>query len=165
LSRVRIVDQSTLNPETLLDDLRVPVSELLKATGATRLLVVLDYFQLLPVPPGPWPEGPDRCRVDLLEAVQRLGKTFRSPTGATIVAISEVRKQSTKGTELEKQDLLGSTRLNYVANSILLLQTPKHRPNHGDDEPRILKVDKARGGATCPVEIPMVFRHNTVPKN
>ena len=59
------------------------------------------------------------------------------------------------------QDLLGTTRLNYVANSVLLLQTPEQRPGHGDEVLRALTVDKARGGATCPVEIPLVFCHKS----
>jgi replicative DNA helicase len=161
LGRVRIIDSAALNREMLIDVLADKSHELLNATGASRLFVVADYFQLLPLPMEHSPEDSDRCRVALLESMQRLGRTSRNPTGATILAISEVRKPDSRRPELSMQDLLGSTRLNYAATSVLLLQTPEGRRGHGDDVPRILKVDKARGGATCPVKIPLVFRHKS----
>ena len=108
------------------------VGKLTRTARAVRLLVVLDYFQLLVVPAGVDAEDPDRWRVDFLAKLQRLGESYRSPMGATVLVVSEVRKGDRRQRELSMEDLLGSTRLNYAAHAVLLLQTPADDRSHGD---------------------------------
>jgi DnaB-like helicase C terminal domain len=158
LGRVRFADKNSFEGESLSEALRSTIRDFLEHTRAARLLIVLDYFQLLAIPSGTGEEDPDRYRIDLLSRLQRFGETLADPTGATILAVSEVRKEASGGTSLRTKDLLGSTRLSYSANSVLLLQTPEDDLGHGDVVPRILKISKSRDGSTCHA-IALQFEH------
>ncbi len=155
LGRIRFVDRNACNDEFSLQSFNRASDELLNACGADRLLIILDYLQL--VRPERDAEDPDRSRVDQICRLQRIAKTLASPLGATILAISEVTKQS-DASNLGIEDLLGSARIGYAADAVMLLQKPVRHRDHRAVVPRTLRIAKARDGLTCP-DISLQFDH------
>ncbi|MCY2986437.1 MAG: ParB/RepB/Spo0J family partition protein [Planctomycetota bacterium] len=83
---------------------------------AKRALLIVDYLQLLPVPPEVAERGDlhaDKYRVRMIQETIEGTRTTENPTGDTVLAISEARKpQSSKeawGQSLS--ELMGSSRL------------------------------------------------------
>lgn len=99
-------------------------------TGAEHCLVIIDYLQLLPVPDKVVRQGDleaDKYRVEIAQRVLDASKDQFDRPQDTVLAISEARKPSTSsarshtwGTKIE--DLLGSARLGYSADGVLLMR-------------------------------------------
>lgn len=124
--------------------------------GARRALLIIDYLQLLPGPPPPPPSSSMGVRQvqmkaeDPMEAARRLIEVvqdaIRPPEGTpswardAALVVSETRKPPTGANGKSEQtldDLMGTTRLAYAADAILLL-----RPMTDPDVERVYKVKK-----------------------
>jgi hypothetical protein len=131
-------------------------NQLLRATGADRALVVVDFFGKIDV--GASDLGPleqDHRRLGLLTDALELSRRG-SPPGDSYVLISEVRKERSGGDSLCLDDLLGSCRLGYSADAVLLLERDGSAARARDTTPLVLKVEKARDGTTrC--RVPLTF--------
>ncbi len=126
MPRLRIMKRVPWNPNVLpvLHAMIQVERELLARTEAQRTLTVVDYFQLLPVEEksGSAQDG-DFLRVKLLQELQERTRTADQPMGDPILVISEVRKGETGRTELGISDPMGSSRLGYAAEAILLMES------------------------------------------
>jgi hypothetical protein len=92
------------------------------ATGAKRALLVIDYLQLLPVPPEIQKQGDiaaDKHRAAIVKDAVTLAQS-------TVMAITEARKPQDSKTEwgATPQDLMGSSRLAFTADILILLYKP-----------------------------------------
>ncbi len=141
--------------------------------GAEHCLVIIDYLQLLPVPDTVARQGDleaDKYRVEIAQQVLDASKDQFDRPQDTVLAISEARKPTsssqhhTWGTKIE--DLLGSARLGYSADGVLLLRPMSDdelQDNYGsiggDDEirgqlsdegisPLMITLAKGRDGMT-----------------
>jgi hypothetical protein len=159
LPRLRVAEHLTL-PEgkslaqVMVDDLK----ELLESMPVAEVLVVVDYFQLLPVPDSITAAlDADFYRVRSLQRVQACSRTNTNPVGFPILAISEVRKGESGRCEVGVGDLMGSARLGYSAEAVLLLE-PCGEAEKGPVVPVRMKVAKGRDGATR-TDIDLLFEH------
>ncbi len=163
--------------------------------GARRALLIIDYLQLLPGPPTPPPSSMGARQVlmkaeDPMEAARRLIEVvqdaIRPPDGTPAAArdaalvVSETRKAPTGANGKSEQtidDLMGTTRLAYAADAILLMR-PMTDPdvariyNVGKDSaklkrttlkghkitPLVLKIEKARDGSYRG-DVPLEFEY------
>jgi replicative DNA helicase len=140
--------------QVMVDDLK----ELLESMPVEEVLVVVDYFQLLHVPDGITAAlDADFYRVRSLQRVQAWSRTNTNPVGFPILAISEVRKGESGRCEVGVGDLMGSARLGYSAEAVLLLE-PCGEAEKGPVVPVRVKVAKGRDGATR-TEIDLSFEH------
>ena len=119
--------------------------------GAEHCLVIIDYLQLLPVPDTVARQGDleaDKYRVEIAQQVLDASKDQFDRPQDTVLAISEARKPTsssqhhTWGTKIE--DLLGSARLGYSADGVLLLR-PMSDDELQDNYGSIGGDDKIRG--------------------
>jgi replicative DNA helicase len=104
-------------------------------TGAEHCLIVVDYLQLLPVPEEIARQNDleaDKYRVRMVQQVVDASKGEGNRPRDTVIAISEARKPSTTsatrhtwGTRME--DLMGSARLGYAADAVLLMRPMEDR--------------------------------------
>ena len=140
--------------EVIVEDLK----QLIVATAVENVLVIVDYFQLLPVPRDVLGGlEADFYRVAALQRVQNWSRTNDDPIGFPILAITEVRKGESGRTELNSSDLMGSARLAYSAESVLLLE-PTKEGNEGPVVPITLNIAKARDGSAR-TKINLLFEH------
>jgi hypothetical protein len=147
LKRLRVVERPArpFTPDMLLRDRW----RLLKATGATRALVVIDYFQLIDV--GARDGSPleaDHQRLSVLQEAQKVSRSPDRPDGDAYLVLSEVRKGESGRSGLAVADLLGSARLGYRADAVLLLEPAGGADADGDTTPLALTVAKGRDGMT-----------------
>jgi hypothetical protein len=159
LPRLRIAERLT-PPEgrTLAWMMIEDVAQLLGSTGVRDVFVIVDYFQLLPVPDDvPAGLDADFYRVGALQRVQGWSRTNENPAGFPVLAISEVRKGESGRTEISVGDLMGSARLGYSAESVLLLE-PAREESDSPAVPVHLKVAKGRDGAVR-TQIELSFEH------
>jgi replicative DNA helicase len=140
--------------QVMVDDL----VRLLESMPVEEVLVVVDYFQLLPVPDSITAAlDADFYRVRSLQRVQAWSRTNTNPLGFPILAISEVRKGESGRSEVGVGDLMGSARLGYSAEAVLLLE-PAGQADKGPVVPVRLKVAKGRDGATR-TDIDLLFEY------
>jgi hypothetical protein len=153
MRRIRVVD------EPLMSEQFVPLaSELLTAARASRFLVIVDYLQLVPVKKGLVGEEADRYRLRKLQHLQARTRYPGYPLGGSFLVISELRKADFSSEELLMEDLLGSARLAYGADTILLLHGSAAADHSIDAVQVSLKLAKGRDGTTR-TTIPLVFEH------
>jgi replicative DNA helicase len=135
-------------------------NRLQQATGAERLLVVVDYFQLLDVPADGSPQDIDFRRVELVQQAQAYTRTGRQPDGDPWLVISEVRKgEAGRASPLTLDDLMGSRRLGYGAEAVLLLdQAVPPVDAAAAVLPVTLRIAKGRDGVTRG-DVPLLFEH------
>jgi hypothetical protein len=150
LPRLRVIERVRPN-ERKPDTLRSLISSrmaLLEQCGCQRALHVIDYFQLLDL--GDKPKDAleaDARRIELLQSYQEWSRSPRSPVGDSFLVISEVRKGETGRSRLAMEDLLGSARIAYSADCILLLESDNEVSNPTSDTvPFTLTVAKGRDG-------------------
>jgi hypothetical protein len=164
LPRLRVLERGSLNSRDLSVGqlLQIDRGELVKETGATEVLVVLDYLQLLDVPEeGATSLDADFYRVGILQHLQTATRTDCLPAGDPFLVISEVRKGDSRRSRLTMEDLLGSTRLSYGADCILLLEPRgQEHDTHDKTVPLTLRVAKGRDGVTR-TDIPLEFAYAT----
>jgi hypothetical protein len=159
LPRLRIVEHLSVPKESTLSWVMIAdLNEFLELGTVTEVLIVVDYFQLLPVPDKiTGGLDADFYRVRSLQQVQEGSRTNANPVGFPILAISEVRKGESGRTEIGVGDLMGSSRLGYSAESVLLLESPRDKIE-GPVVPLHLKVAKGRDGAVR-TQIDLLFEH------
>lgn len=95
--------------------------------GAEHCLVIIDYLQLLPVPDNVTRQGDleaDKHRVEIAQRVLDASKDQFDRPQDTVLAISEARKPNTSGRAwgANVEDLMGSARLGYSADAVLLMR-------------------------------------------
>jgi hypothetical protein len=159
LPRLRIVDRLIPQKGQLLSQVIKEDLDWLLVLGTVKeVLIIVDYFQLLPIAEDV-NNGVDSdfYRVKVLQRVQEASRTNQNPIGFPILAISEVRKGESGRTEISIGDLMGSARLGYSAESVLLLESPQD-DKEGSVVPVTLKVVKGRDGAVR-TQIKLLFEH------
>lgn len=126
LPRLRIVERVPLWKPDKIAPYRAMVdveTAFVAKSGVQKQLTIVDYFQLLPVEEEVGsPVDSDFLRVKLLQKLQERSRTSDNPMGDAFLVISEVRKGETGRTELGIADLMGSSRLGYAAQAILLME-------------------------------------------
>jgi hypothetical protein len=162
LSRLRVVGHAEREEpgDPFGSRLKRQISQLGEASGAGRVLVVIDPLQKLPLPgpvfsddgeaalqPTPTENQADEARVKILTEVQQWSRVPDYLDGDAILAVSEVRKSDVGRKRLAISDIRGSARIAYEAHAVLLLeQEEKARGGDGDVVPVVLNVAKARDG-------------------
>jgi hypothetical protein len=140
LRRLKVVDATALRRlgEPLTDTLILQHrQELLQETGASRVLVVLDYLQIVDVPKdsGAGLEA-DQYLLRLLRSAHAATVTVKQPDGDAFLVLSRVRKRQGAG-PLTLDDLLGSGGIKHDPGTVLFLE-----PTDGGTGPDALN----RGG-------------------
>jgi hypothetical protein len=158
LPRLRVLGSSDLAPAGgfsgywLLDRRR----ELWKATRARQVLIIIDNFQLLPIPEAATDLERDFKRLDQINLVRTATASVYHPDGDPFLVISKVGKDA-RPSGLQTADLLGSTELGSRASRVMLLwRDPAGRPESEGVQRVTLALTKARDGGTCG-EIPLLF--------
>ena len=127
LPRMEVLVRRDLGESYTAADLLARLKVLKKRAAATRAFIVIDYFQLIPVPDaGRLNElDVDRSRVKFVQDLLAGTRTTENPAGDAVVVISETRKPPTgKRSQWGGQlaDFMGSARLPYAADAALLYQ-------------------------------------------
>jgi replicative DNA helicase len=147
--RIRVLDRQTLGAGVSAASILRETSALKAQSGAARALVVIDYLQVIPIPDTVRRSSDldaDKYQVrvaqDVLAGVQR-GES--GLLGDAVIAISETRKPATgrKHWGEDLADLMGSARLGYGADAVLL-----YRRIVEDDD--LADVYEAAGRGTPP---------------
>lgn len=152
-NRLQIIDSSTdstINAESIIEYI-----EFLKiTTGCTRVIVVIDYLQVWPIPPD------KRFTSDLEADKWRIGeiKKIRDAVNKInqdpVIVISEARKPSnndeTWGGGLS--DIMGSARAGYTPDIVMLLTRPQ--------QANFLKIWERLGKLNPLPEIPQTHEHD-----
>jgi replicative DNA helicase len=133
--RVRVLDRETFGASVTAASILGAIQALKAESGATRALVAIDYLQLLPVPTEVARLGDleaDKHRVRVAQDVVAGTRTDGNTVGDAVLVISEARKP-TAGKKVwgsELADLMGSSRLGYAADAVLL-----YRPMRDEEIP------------------------------
>jgi len=134
-SRLLILDDDNF-PDPTSEKVLREVEALKEKTGASKVLVVVDYLQLWPVPP----ETRKTLPTDLDKDKWQIGelKKLRNLLGPedSIMAISEARKEDWKAS-LGMGSVMGSARGTYTPDVVLVLQplsVEEHAPEAKKDE-------------------------------
>jgi len=100
-----------------------------RRTGAEHCLIVIDYLQLLPVPEQVARQNDleaDKYRVRMVQEVVDASKDEHGRPADAVLVISEARKPTTSTVRhnwgVKVEDLMGSARLGYAADAVLLLR-------------------------------------------
>lgn len=132
--------------------MRRQVDRVLQATGGSEVFVVVDNLQQLPLaPPGAadkqWYSDLERDRY-AIEQMMQLHHGIDSACGrACTVVISETNKAAQQGNRSDMTAVLGSGRLVYKADTVLLMTHPEGDLHWDDGRPRCwLRVVKGRDG-------------------
>lgn len=148
--RIRVLDRQTFSGGISAASILREMNALKAQSGAVRAFVVIDYLQMIPIPDSvrlnsELDSGKYQLRVaqDIL-AGMRQGES--SLMGDAVIAISETRKPATGrrhwGEDLS--DLMGSARLGYGADAVLL-----YRRIIEDDQ--LADVYESAGRSTSPM--------------
>ena len=132
-------------------------NKFLAARRCKRAVVIVDYFQLLSVPEKiKDPVEADKRRVEIVQTLQQ-SQNHAGSGADDMLVISEVRKTDGDGA-LGISDLLGSARIGYAADTVLMLQPPNvDTPCDADSVPVTLSVVKARGGRKARIRLMFDF--------
>jgi replicative DNA helicase len=121
--------------------------ELREASGAERVLVVVDYLRLMPVPSDLNSDiDRDHYRLNQLHQFQQASRSLKEPEGHVVLVLSEVRKDRADGGSLTLEDLIGSARVGYSADLVLLLNRLDRRPGTPGTTRLNLEIAKGRDG-------------------
>jgi len=127
--RVLILDREIIGDSINARSLATLIRRMKDRVGAKRALLIVDYAQLLPVPDEITKRGDlavDRHQIRTVQQVLELTRTKDDPIGDVALVISEARKSpASKGKESKPwadsmSDLMGSARLSYSADAVLL---------------------------------------------
>ena len=123
--RMVVLDREFLGERITPERLRAVIRTVKEKAGVKRALLIVDYLQLIPVPDevsGRSEVAADKHRVRVIQQVLEGSQTSENPLGDTALVISEARKPSSSkdiwGDSLS--DLMGSARLGYAADAVLL---------------------------------------------
>ena len=127
MDRLVVVDSEALGSRVTAEGITFLIAEAKARVGATKALLVVDYFQLLPVPAEVADRGDieaDRHRINLLKEVIERSRTEANPQGDAILAISEARKPADEkqGWGRSLSELMGTSRLGYAPTLVMLYQ-------------------------------------------
>lgn len=115
--RILILDDQNF-PRPTVDGLLEALARLKRERGARRALLLVDYLQVFPLPPG-WTAGQeeaDHWRVGAM-------KTLRDQSGEAVLVISEADKPGPgQPWAASLQEVRGSSRAVYTPDMIFLLQ-------------------------------------------
>jgi replicative DNA helicase len=132
--------------------MRRQVDRVLQSAGCSEVFVVVDNLQQLPlVPPGAadkqWYSDLERDRY-AIEQMMQLHHGIDNACGrACTVVISETNKRANEGNRSDMTAVLGSGRLVYKADTVLLMTHPEKDLHWEDGRPRCwLRVAKGRDG-------------------
>lgn len=110
-----------------------------------RCLVIVDYLQVIPLPEGVSDANGDQYRMNFLRELSSRIRVGGSAEGAAVLAISEIRKDGHDSPTLE--DLLGSARLGYAADAVVVLSHAEGEPTRDNCVTTIeVAVVKTRNG-------------------
>ena len=165
-SRLTILDREQLGDVITADRLAMILRRAKEKAGASRALMIVDYVQILPIPPDVsrfTDLEQDRYRVRVLQDVIRKSKSADHPDGDTVLFISETRKP-TKAKDPWANglaELMGSARLGYAVDYALLYrrmtsdEISSHYQARAEEDlqekgiaPIILTLEKGRDGMT-----------------
>lgn len=170
--RLLILDRQDLGEYTSAEKLVAILQDLKTRVGARRGLLILDYLQILPVPPslGKRPEmEQDRYRIRVMQDVVELTRTEDNPNGDAVLFISEARKPPNAKEQWggSLSEFMGTARLTYAVDFALLFKRMSDSEIHewfGVDKdavkglretldhqgiaPMMLSLEKARDGMT-----------------
>jgi replicative DNA helicase len=147
--RVRVLDRQSFGGGVTAASILREAKALKAQSGAARALIVIDYLQVIPIPDTVRRSSDldaDKYQVrvaqDILAGVQPGESNL---LGDGVIAISETRKPATgrKHWGEDLADLMGSARLGYGADAVLL-----YRRILEDEE--VAKVYEAAGRMTAP---------------
>jgi hypothetical protein len=161
LPRLRIVERRAFDPDQPLaiSAMARQRNELLRASGAARALVVVDYFQLLGVPDSAGASlDADMWRVQTLQSLQAVGRGVDAPDGDAVLVISEVRKGEPGRPALNLSDLMGSARLGYAADAVWLLEPLPGAAADAEAVRVALTIAKGRDGVRR-TRLELLFEH------
>jgi hypothetical protein len=159
LPRLRITDGPTIrhaDKARFRETLEKQISELLHRSKAATLLLVVDYFQLLPIPDNVSITEADYHRIELLQGIQEWIGRYWSRKCVTL-AISELRKEGA-GAARGVYDFLGSVRIPHAADTLLALEPVGATANDSTQSLVTLKILKGRDGVER-ATIPFIFEH------
>lgn len=124
--RMVIVDREFLGDHVTPERLKAMIRAMKKKAGVKRALLVVDYLQLIPVSED-MVEGSDlaadKHRIRVIQQVLEGSQTTENPLGDAALVISEARKPANSkkgGWGGSLSDLMGSARLGYAADAVLL---------------------------------------------
>lgn len=131
-------------------------NKFLAARGCDRAVVIVDYMQLLFVPDDVRdPVEADKRRVGFIQTLQN-SQIHVGAKPDVMLVVSETRK--TEGNApLGLSDLLGSSRIGYAPDTVLLLQPQAETQCIGDSAPVDLIVAKSRGGRKTTIRLMFDF--------
>ncbi|MHC2068159.1 DnaB-like helicase C-terminal domain-containing protein [Bremerella sp. T1] len=184
--RLCIIDRSQVGDDLSSTQIQKYVNDIKSRANASRALVVLDYLQLLsPGKAGLSDLEADKQRMRVLQDVVNRSRMDSNPIGDALIAISEARKPAGATENNRKivwgqrlQELMGSARLGYGADAVLLyrrmsaedikdcyslrnndqIERQYETLENSGISPVILTVEKGRDG-TKRGEIPMEFHY------
>ncbi len=136
-------------------------NDLEKASGTDRVLVVIDYLSYLDVPRkvSPTSLDADVHRISIIQQARAYSRWHRHPFGDPYLVIAEVTKASKGDGPLGPEHLLGSSRLQYSPDTILMLEPgPQTAEPGASSVPVTLRIVKGRDG-TMHTNIPLIFDH------
>jgi DNA primase len=96
------------------------IADLKQRTGRKRCMVVIDYLDVMPTPPG-W-ENRDRNEIDKEMCNQLLNLKEALGEDDPLIVVTEVRKRDTKNRSalITLDDVMGSARKGYATDSVLI---------------------------------------------
>lgn len=150
LPRLRILEREQLGrgKEQILTALNKQAAELTQQSRTQHVLYILDYFQLIDVAdPSTASLETDFSRIELLQTAQQMTRSQQCPGGDCFLVLTEVRKGESGRPRLALDDLMGSARISYSADCVLLLEAEGETPESAADAvPLQLTVAKGRDG-------------------
>jgi len=159
--RMKILTRKSIRPGDPLtaDAIREACDQLRKDAGVEGVLVIIDYLGLMPVPADLHSDlDRDHYRLEQLQAARLASQTVNRPEGDTFLVLLELRKEWSDPDDPVLQDVMGSARLGYSADLVLLMRQVDPWP----DDTRVtrlkLKIAKCRDGMEC-AQINLLFHH------
>lgn len=150
LRRLRVLSAISNRPghhSSVADLICDAIQDFYRCTNPERVVIIIDYLQLLPTDELTNDNlDRDHQQLELIRSVQRLTMTDLQPHGAPILVISELRKTDSHNPQPRIEDLLGSARIGYAADAILLMQADSTATSRPGMEPIIVDVAKGRDG-------------------
>jgi hypothetical protein len=160
LDRMRVIERSAFDEQTdsVANVLYRHRNALVEATSVRDVVFVIDYFQLLSVTTElSFGVDADYERIGHIQEVQSVSRTSYNPQGDPFLIICELRKPEGSRGALTVYDLLGSARLGYAADAVLLME-PAGDPTNPVAVPVTLRIAKGRDGMERQ-DLALTFEH------
>jgi replicative DNA helicase len=163
LSRLRIVEVQAARPQSFDEDALVSRRRaLVEATGAERVLIVVDDLEHLDVPEelrgAKATLDADFARIEAIQRVRSRTRASEHPAGDPVLLLSGITKAWDGRSPLTADFLPGSVRLKQAADTVLMLQPGEPPADPSAPAPVKLRIVKGRDGARR-VDLPLLFDH------